>query len=142
MRDDSGVAAADDLTLLLVAVLAFTLFFSSLAASFIGRSSAERSERLEDEARQLLAAVRDGPKWTERRGVLLGSALDDLSSRDLAPFAGGHAFRVTIWDLATDRRWVLENGSSHGEQRTAATSANVVSERVDPARITATVWAA
>lgn len=141
MLGDSGIAAVEDLTLLSVAVLSLSLFFSSLAASAADRSSELRGERLREIAQELLSAVRDGAAWTARPGVLLAPALDDLAAGTLAPFASGHPFRVTVWDLSTNRLWIYETGQTSGDQRTAASSANVVDERVDPARITATVWA-
>ncbi|HEV8594133.1 MAG TPA: hypothetical protein VGR51_01220 [Thermoplasmata archaeon] len=142
MRDDHGVGAADDLILFVVAILAFSLFFASLAAAYVLRASEERGLRLQETADSLLAAMRDGPNWTVSRGVLLAAALDSVDAEDLAPWSGGHAFRVTVWDVVTGSRWDFESGIFQGDLRAASTSANVVADRTDPARITATVWSA
>jgi len=140
VRDAHGTAAMDDLTLLLAAILAFSLFFSALASSFVARSTADRGERLQEGADALLAAVIRDPRWTEGAGRLVAERLDGTTEEDLAGLAANHPFRVTVWDLATDDRWTFESDRGTGDWRTALTSGNVLSDRVDPARITATVW--
>ena len=140
VRDERAVAAVDDLTLLLVAVLAFSLFFASLAGAYVQRQAADRGHRLQEKADALLAAVLDDPRWTSGHGRLRADALGAASGSDLAGVAAGHAFRVVVRDLATNGTWTLANGPPAGDRRIAATSANVIGETVDPARVTATVW--
>ena len=140
MRDNRAVAAVDNLVLLLVAVLAFSLFFSSLAGAYVERQRVERGARLQAIADALLATVMDAPGWTAGRGRLLASSLTNATGETLAEVAASHPFRVVVWDLVHDTTWTLARGESLGDRRTAIASANVVSVTVDPARVTATVW--
>src|SRR3989442_2655363 len=128
MRDIRAVAAIDDLSLLVVAVFAFSLFFASLAGSYVARRADDRTRQLQDAADSLLAAVMDGPRWTVAHGLLVASALDRISASDLAGRASGHPFRVVIWDLETSRIWTLSQDVAQGTRRTAATSASVLGD--------------
>ena len=139
MRDESGVAALDDLALLAVAVLAFSLFFASLAGAHVMREQAARGERLQGAADALLRAFVDDPRWTDGHGRILREGLGGVSSTDLLG-SSGRPFRLAVWDLATGERWGFGDGAAGGDRRTATTAANLVSASVDPARVTATVW--
>ena len=140
VRDRRGVSGMDDLILLTMAVLGFSLFFAALAGAYVARQNGERGQRLQDAADALLAAVVDHPRWTASHGLLLAGALDRGSGAELASVAGPHPFRVLVWDLVTGRTWTFEAGPPGGDRRTAATSATVVDAHVDAARVTATVW--
>lgn len=140
MRDERGAAALDDLALLAVAVLAFSLFFASLAGAHLMREGAARGERLQGAADALLRAFVDDPRWTDGHGRILRDRLEGLSADDLSGGASGHPFRLTVWDLATGERWAFGDGAAGGDRRTATTAGNLVSASVDPARIAATVW--
>ena len=140
VRDDRGVAALDDMALLAVAVLAFSLFFASLAGAHVTREQAARGERLQGAADALLRAFVDDPRWTAGHGRILREGLVGLSATDLLGAASGRPFRLTVWDLATGERWAFGDGATGGDRRTATTAANLVSAFVDPARVTATVW--
>lgn len=83
MRDDRGATSMDDLALLLVAVLAFTFFFSSLGTSYSTRASAERGARLQEVADSLLAAVLDDRRWSDGDGVLRADGLDAAGPQDM-----------------------------------------------------------
>ena len=130
----------DDLILLTMAVLGFSLFFAAMAGAYVAREGADRGHRLQDSADALLAAVVDHPRWTASHGLLVAGALDRGSGAELASVAGPHPFRVVVWDLVTGRTWRFEAGPPGGDRRIAATSANVVGEQIDAARVTATVW--
>lgn len=130
----------DDLALLAVAVLAFSLFFASLAGAYVAREASERGARLQARADALLAAVLDDPRWTSGHGLLDAARLAGASPHDLADVAAGLPFRVVVRDLATNATWSIADGTAHGDARVAATSANVVGATVDPARVTAMVW--
>ena len=140
MRDERGAAAMDDLLLLTVAVLAFSLFFASLAGAHRIREETARGERLQAAADALLRAFVDDPRWTDGHGRIVRAALGTVSAGDLAGVAGERAFRLTVRDLGTAERWTFGDGAARGDRRTAATAANLVSDAVAPARVTATVW--
>jgi len=140
MRDARGVGGFDDLFLLLVAVIAFSIFFASFAGMFAAREARERAERLETLADSLLTAVLSDPRWTRGRSLLDRDALGNISADNLRPFAGNHPFEVVVWNLATEERWTIHDRVGGGVWSTAATGANVVGTSVDPARVAATVW--
>jgi len=140
VRDPRGVGGVDDLFLLLVAVLSFSLFFASFACAYATREAQERGERLGGLADSLLTAVLSDPRWTHGPGLLDRDALGIVSVEALRPLAANHPFEVVIWDLATEERWTFHDGSGGGDWRTSATGANVVGSSVDPARVAATVW--
>ncbi len=140
MRGEGGVTAMEDVTLLLVAVVGFSLFFASLAAAYVSRDAGARGARLRADVEAFLEAVLEDPRWTLGRAEFLAEALGNATSEDLRPLAGGRAFRLVVWDLASDERWTFGGGEPLGGRRTASTSATVRSAAVDPARVTATLW--
>src|SRR3990172_1610852 len=75
VRDRRGVSGMDDLILLTMAVLGFSLFFAALAGAYVARQNVERGQRLQDSADAPLAAVVDHPQWTASHGLLLAGAL-------------------------------------------------------------------
>ncbi len=129
----------DDLAVLLVAVVSFSLFFASIAVAIAARESRERGDGLQLEAEDFLNAVVADPRWTSGRGLFLAADLDEVTTADLDALSGGRTFLLVIWDLRTDDRWTF-GGGGEGDRRTAATSANVLGPRVDPARVVVTVW--
>ncbi len=139
MRDERGVAALDDLALLAVAVLAFSLFFASLASSYAMREGAARDERLQRAAEDLLRAFVDDRRWTDGHGRILREAMETVSPDDVAGAASGRPFRLSVWDLDTGERWAFGDGAG-GDRRTATTAANLLSGWVHPAKVAATVW--
>lgn len=139
MRNRRGVAAMDDLVILLVAVVSFSLFFASIAAAYAARESQDRGDRLKADADDLLEAMMTDPRWTDGRGLFLAANLQDVSEADVTALAGTHPSLVVIWDLRTDERWTFGYGGG-GDRRTAATSANILESAVDPARVAVTVW--
>jgi hypothetical protein len=140
VQDERGLAAFDDLILLSVAVLGFSLFFASLAGAYALREDAARGDRLEAAADALLLSFLDDPRWTLGRGQIVRSTLENLTAEDVAGPAAGRAFRLTVWDVVTDGRWTFEAGEPRGDRRTATTGASLRSASVVPARVTATVW--
>ena len=140
MRDRRGVAAIEDLSVLLVAVVSFSLFFASLATAYALRESRARGEHLQTEADDLLEAVMTDPRWTMGRGLFLAAELQKASADDVRGLAGPRTFLVVVWDLATDDRWNFGDALGVGDRRIAATSANVLGAHVDPARVAVTVW--
>ena len=140
MRDARGVAAMEDLSVLLVAVVSFSLFFASLATAHVMREARVSGERLQAEADDLLEAMITDPRWTEGRSLFLAAELQATSAHDVRRLAGARPFLVVVWDLATDDRWTFGGEAGAGDRRTAATSANVVGLHVDPARVVVTVW--
>ena len=140
VQDDRAAAAVDDLALLLVALIAFSLFFASLAGAYVLREQERRAARLQAIAEALVSATLDEPAWTEGHARLLASGLANGSEGGLADLAASHPFRVVVRDLAHERTWTFARGDPGGDARSAVASANVVSDAVDPARVTATVW--
>ena len=138
MRGSAGVAAVDDLAVLLVAIIAFSLFFASVVVAYTARESRERGDRLQAEADELLEATMTDPRWTSARGLFVAADLQEAAEM-VAALAGTPHFLTVIWDLRTDDRWTF-GGPQEGDRRTAATSANVLGSTVDPARIAVTVW--
>jgi hypothetical protein len=123
-----------------VAVVSFSLFFASLAASFVIRESRARGERLQADADDLLAAMMSDPRWTSDHGLFRAAELTHMSTDDVRGLAAGRPFLVVVWDLFSDERWMFGGEEAGGDRRTAATSANVLGPRVDPARVVVTVW--
>ena len=139
MRNEQGFTAMEDMTLLLVAVFAFTVFFASVVGAYVTREKRARGEALQADADAFLEAVGADARWTAGRGMFLADALNETTAKDLLPLAAGRPFILVVRDLATDDRWSFGGGSS-GDRRVAVTSANVVADGVHPARVTATVW--
>lgn len=79
------------------------------------------------------------PRWTLERGLFSAAELDEVSEEDIAGLARSQDSRVMVWNLETEERWEF-GGGGKGDRRTAATSANVMGSRVDPARLAVTVW--
>lgn len=131
----------DDLALLLSAIVAFSLFFASLAHAYVAFAERAADAELEAAAGDLLEAVLTDPRWTEGRGAFLAEALDAHSDADLRASAAGRPFRVVVWDVGSDARWSFGGGSTGDGWRTADTAGTVRGGGVRPARITATVWA-
>lgn len=140
MRDARGVGGFEDLTLLLVAVCAFALFFASLARAYAAQEAQERGARLEALADSLLAAMLNEARWTRGPALIDPAALIQITADDLRPFAAGHPLEVSVWNVITEWRWTLRSENSDGDQRTASTAANLIGTQLDPARVTATVW--
>jgi len=130
----------EDLSVLLVAVVSFSLFFASLATAYAMRESRARGERLQAEADELLEAMMMDPRWTAGRGLLLAAELQRTTADDVRGLAGARPFLVVVWDLATDDQWTFGGEAGAGDRRTTATSANVLGAHVDPARVAVTVW--
>lgn len=137
---DRGVAAIDDLALLPVAAIAFSVFFAALAGALTAQQERERGERLEALAGSLVAAAVDDARWTRGHGLLDAAALDRATAADFRPLAAAQPFEVVIRDLSTGERWTFAEGAHGSTSRTAATGANVLGTRTDPARVVATVW--
>lgn len=131
----------DDLALLLVAVVAFSLFFASLAHAYVALGDRAREERLDDAAHDLLESVLTDSRWTEGRGAFVAEALDAMSDADVAHLAAGSPYQVIVWDVASGGRWSFGGGSTDEAYRTADTAGTVRGDGVRPARIAATVWA-
>ena len=129
----------EDLTVLLLAVVAFSLFFASLATGFTIREYRARGENLQAVADDLLAAVMGDERWTSAPGLFVAAKLQNASADDVRGLVGARSFRVVVWDLVTDDQWILGD-AGQGDRRTAATSANVIGSGVDPARVAVTVW--
>lgn len=129
----------DDLAVLVMAIVAFSLFFASVAAAYVAKESQDRGDRLQAEANGLLEAVMADPRWTSDRGNFVTANLDEAAEEDFRGLAGMWPFVVVVWDLWTDDRWIF-GGAQGGDRRTAVTSANVVGSGVHPARIAVTVW--
>ena len=138
--DDGGVAGMDHIAVFVFAVVGFTLFFASIASSYGARQERERETRVHELADRLLAAFLDDGRWTSVRGVLLADALDRIEDGDLAGFAPGHPFAVSVSALGSGNRWSF--GRAVGlEFAVASTSANIVDGTVDAARVVAMVGA-
>ena len=140
MHDERAVAGIDDLTLLIVAVVAFSLFFASLTAAYVRRESLERGNALQGLADSLLDAVLRDPRWTTEPAFFVAERLAAANGTALANVAAGHPFVVVVRNLVTNGSWILASGTPAGDRRVAATSANVQGSHVDPARVSATVW--
>ena len=140
MRSERAFAAANDVALLMVAVLGFSMFFGSLTEAYLRREAANRARVLEDMASSLLAAVIDDPRWTVEHAVFVAWKLANATSSDVSFAANGHPFQVVVLDLAERRTWMFEVGEPVGDRRVASAPANVIARSVDPARVTATVW--
>lgn len=143
VRGDAGISAVQDLTVLFVAVVGFSLFFATLAGAYVAHQARSLSDRLQARADALLEAIMVDGRWTRERGVFLADGLNQATDRDVHALAAGHPSQVVVWDLATGVRWSFGGDPSGVHWRTASTAGNVVDGGgVHPARITATVWGA
>jgi len=130
----------EDLSVLLVAVVSFSMFFASLATAYAMRESRARGDRLQAEAEDLLDAMMTDSRWTAGRGLFLAAELQGTPADDVRGLAGARPFLVVVWNLATADRWTFGGDAGVGDRRTSATSASVLGANVDPARVVVTVW--
>ncbi|MBI4415381.1 MAG: hypothetical protein HY557_00170 [Euryarchaeota archaeon] len=134
-----GVTAMEDVALLSVAIVGLSLFVASILGAQLAHEARERGERLQAEAETFLEAVLEDRRWTVGRGLLLAEALNRTTTEDVRPLALGRPFRLAVWDVVAGTGWTFAKEGG-GDFRTAATSANVVGSRTNPARVTAMVW--
>src|SRR5437867_2746959 len=93
VRSERAFAAANDVALLMVAVLGFSMFFGSLTEAYLRREAANRARVLEEMASSLLAAVIDDPRWTVERAVFVAWNLANATSSNFWFAANGHPFQ-------------------------------------------------